>query len=111
MPQTATTVHAEQEFGRVYSEDGPYDTLVGYRVYAEVHGEDERGRKGIEYWAHNHVFRVGDRRIERMIHNLEAAGNVFNEEHWNNYRSDYRSWEDIENEWDQLAVRERAEAW
>jgi len=110
MIQKAHEIHTEAEFGQVCGEDGYYDTQIGVRVYAVVHKTDERGRKGLEYWAHNHVFRNDSPAMDRMIDALEAGGNCFNEEHWFNYHSDYLTLNDIEAEWDHYAVRELAEA-
>ena len=108
----ANRLHVESELALGHNEDGQFHYIAGWRVMLdEVIGEGIGPRQnkgdGVKYWSHNKLWEskeAAEEFVERMI---DSGRTEINEQHWTNIGEDFRTWDDIEFEWNSFAEQER----
>lgn len=96
----------EPEYRRIRGEDGDYEEVAGYRACGTSTVVRD-GVEGLGHFSHHQRFALRQD-AERLAQRVEAACRVIQSEHWDEVGFDGRTWQDIEQEWNDLAHRERA---
>ncbi len=109
----AANLHVEIEYAQGRTEDGPHLYVAGWRVYLDeiVGGGIDCNRQqrgdGVNYWSHQRLWESLEAAEEFKARIIDSGRTEIDEQHWEMIGSDFRTWDDIEQEWNQFALQER----
>lgn len=107
---TAYECFVESVRARGSNEDGSFEYIAGYQVIAKlvntIRMADGSERTGSVHFGHNVVFPLREE-ANQLLGRIEDNHMEINLSHWTELGSDYRTREDIEQDWDSFALQEQ----